>query len=115
MYKCEKCNKQVEIITEGYYNKSDIIKLPKRLVFICLECIGNDVDGYQLKITIDGVEYDKYVMDRKRISTKFWTSKDNNHKIACVCKYQAFTLRYGNYELFAKCTNCGLEDSVYSG
>lgn len=35
--------------------------------------------------------------------------------VMCRCGSVAFMLSYGNYELFATCTNCGTNDSVYSG
>jgi hypothetical protein len=35
--------------------------------------------------------------------------------IICQCGGSGFYLLYGGYELFAKCSKCGREDSVYSG
>lgn len=35
--------------------------------------------------------------------------------IVCTCHSSEFWLRYGNYELIAKCVNCDTEGSVYSG
>lgn len=33
----------------------------------------------------------------------------------CECKQSNFQLVYGEYEIRAKCCNCGYEDEVYSG
>lgn len=35
--------------------------------------------------------------------------------VICDCGSGQFSLRYGDYEMFAKCVDCGLEESVYSG
>lgn len=32
----------------------------------------------------------------------------------CICGNDTFTLRYGSYEILAKCTKCGKEASAYS-
>ncbi len=39
---------------------------------------------------------------------------DGGPDIVCDCGNDKFTLRYGNYEMFAKCCNCGVEECVYS-
>ena len=44
-----------------------------------------------------------------------WYNHSNSIDIICNCGNDNFTLSYGNYEIFAKCTECDLEDSVYSG
>lgn len=35
--------------------------------------------------------------------------------VICSCGCDEFTLQYGTYSINAKCINCGLQDTVYSG
>lgn len=60
---------------------------------------------------INNIEYTKDHDD------KFWTASPNgiDPGIICECGNAEFTLIYGNWEISAKCTKCGLKDSVYSG
>jgi hypothetical protein len=39
----------------------------------------------------------------------------NTKPIICSCGCDEFSLQYGSYSLDAKCLNCGIEDTVYSG
>ena len=40
---------------------------------------------------------------------------DDNIDIRCSCGQTTLELRYGDYEILARCPNCGAEESVYSG
>lgn len=40
---------------------------------------------------------------------------DDSPDVLCQCGNAGFTLRYGSDEIFARCSKCGLEGSVYSG
>ena len=40
---------------------------------------------------------------------------DGRPHVLCPCGSLQFTLRYGYYELFAKCAACGAEECVYDG
>ena len=47
---------------------------------------------------------------------KYVTQTDEGKPhIICDCGSSKFMLRYGNYELFAKCADCGAEDLIYDG
>lgn len=63
------------------------------------------------KKEIDGNEY--YLNYEK----KFWMSRQKNviPGVICTCGNTEFELSYGEYEIIAHCTNCGNNDSVYSG
>ncbi len=69
---------------------------------------------------IEGLEY------WRDSDSKFWTLEDRranealpsfqqSPEVICDCGEMTFTLRYGSYEIFAKCVGCGSEESVYSG
>jgi len=63
-------------------------------------------------MTKDEIEKSGYILD----DDGFYYKRDAK-KIAviCSCGCNAFTLRYKEYEIVAKCLNCGREGSVYSG
>lgn len=47
-----------------------------------------------------------------------WGAKDQGEKISVrcgACAMPSFTIRYGNHECIATCTNCGHEQTVYDG
>ncbi len=48
-----------------------------------------------------------------------WAKDEETEKgvpsIICGCGGEVFELRYGDYEMFARCPQCGCNDSVYSG
>jgi hypothetical protein len=36
-------------------------------------------------------------------------------EVICQCEGEIFTLRYGSYEIKARCVQCGIENTVYDG
>ena len=78
-------------------------------------------------INFNGMAYERDILDGHehfRLVTNTWArgvgitkikNKDNRPEVLCECLNDKFVLRYGNYEIFAKCTKCGVEASVYSG
>lgn len=45
-------------------------------------------------------------------------TKQSDHgqpHVICECGCQQFTLRYGSCEVYARCSRCGLEESVGNG
>jgi hypothetical protein len=44
------------------------------------------------------------------------TKMEGKHKpLICTCGNDSFTLKYGDYEITATCTNCGSNAVVYDG
>jgi hypothetical protein len=58
---------------------------------------------------------DYYTLKRLRVSDKVQYTLADKPSIVCLCGCSSFTISYGDYELLAKCTNCGLEHVVYDG
>ena len=61
---------------------------------------------------INNIKYSKLYKEEK-----FWTADELgvDPGVVCSCGNSQFSLSYGNYELIAHCTKCGLSECVYSG
>ena len=70
---------------------------------------------------INGITYKRCT--ESGFEQKFWYSAKNtlgnegydHPHIVCNCGSTTFELRYGSYEIIARCDKCGLEEDVYSG
>ncbi len=56
-----------------------------------------------------------YTNPHAAISDYIVQSDDGEPHLICECGCQSFSIRYGNYECFATCGNCGKQDCIYSG
>jgi len=61
-----------------------------------------------------------YCKSSSTYGSKFFTANDGPKQpdapeVLCPCGSVLFSLRYGNYEIRARCTACGTEDAVYDG
>ena len=57
------------------------------------------------------------INDRQKIYEDEFQFDRESEQVTCICGNKTFTLRYGDCEIFAKCSNplCKREESVYSG
>jgi hypothetical protein len=65
----------------------------------------------------DGLVYSRFLYEDGPGFFQMEYNQDLQDKpeVLCECGCTAFTLRYGYYEIRARCTNCGIEHEVYSG
>lgn len=68
------------------------------------------------KTLINGHEFNRYDESLWARNNHAGDVKTDDHPdVVCPCGNQTFTLRYGNYEITARCAACGIEEVVYDG